>query len=159
MKKNVFVVLGLVMSVACASLPAPRQIQNAWQIDRSFDDVWQAAIESVPEMGLAIDKAQIETGLITTTETNLPEGTSKQYADWGKLSFSQFQQGFQGTFNIYVREIDEAKAELKMIPVYKVVFSDSMEHSKGEKGLWTRPAVSTGKMEAEFYDRVMTKLE
>ena len=158
--KRLFAILGTaILLVACAQAPAPRtDVVNAWSIERPFDDVWQAAIEAVPEMGLEIDKAQIETGLITSVEAELPERTSKQYADWGKLSFTQFQKGFRGKFNIYVRKTGEGQTELKMISVYKIIYSDSLISSEGDRDLWERPAVSTGKREAEFYALIRKKL-
>jgi hypothetical protein len=81
-------VLGIVMSVACATAPAPRQIQNAWQIDRPFADVWQAAIEVLPEMQITIAQAEKDSGLITTNPVDLPI-SDRTYCDWGKLSFTQ----------------------------------------------------------------------
>ena len=46
-----------------------------------------------------------------------------------------------------------------MISVYKIIYSDSFISSEGGRGLWERPAVSTGKIEADFYARVQAKLK
>lgn len=153
-------VLGIVMSVACSSLPPPRQIQNVWQIDHPFADVWQAAIEVLPEMQINIAQTEKDSGLITTNPIDLPM-SDRTYCDWGKLSFSQTQKGLQGKFTIYVKKLGDFQTELKMAAVYEIFFDDSLDRAavRTDRTLYKRPCVSTGKMEADFYSRVLTRLK
>jgi hypothetical protein len=167
--KNLTIVLVyLFLCVSCASLPAPRQIQNEWMIDRPFTDVWRAALETLAEMNInVIEPLDKESGMIMTNLTNFPED-DKACWDCGKLSFTQFDQGHRGKVTIFVKNIDEAKTALKIIANFEVVFTDSMHESltksrleRAVQGdtLFQRPCVSTGKWEADFYGIVQEKLK
>ena len=146
--------------LSCATAPPPRQIQNSWLIDRPFDDVWQAAIEVLPEMQLTIAQIEKDSGLITTNAVDLPMG-DRTYCDWGKLSWTQIQKGLQGRFTVYVKKISEAQTELKIVAVYEIFFDDSMDRAvnRTDRTIYKRPCVSTGKMEADFYSKVLARFK
>lgn len=169
MRKNVLMVLWIVMSVACVTMPAPRQIQNEWAIDRPFDSVWQATLEMLAEMNLSlIEPIQKESGLISTELANFPEN-QKACWDCGKLAFTQFSQGHRGKITVFVKKIDEAQTGLKIVANFEILFTDSTDESLTKRrleravqagdNLFKRPCVSTGKWEADFYARVQAKLK
>lgn len=86
--------LFLSVFLSCATAPPPRQIQNSWQIDQPFDDVWQAVIEVLPEMQLAIAQTEKESGLITTNPIDLTTG-DRTYCDWGNLAGRKAKRDFE----------------------------------------------------------------
>lgn len=46
MRKNGLMVLGIIMSVACATAPALRQIVNSFPFEQLYDSVWSAVVET-----------------------------------------------------------------------------------------------------------------
>jgi len=159
MRKSVLMFWGIVMLVACATAPPLRRIQNSWHLDRPFADVWQAAIEVLPEMQITIAKTEKDSGLITSNPIDVPD-EPKSYCDCGRLSTMQYLRGLQGTYTVYVKKNEETTTELRMVVVYMLYF-----HDKGTVDItdqtthWKRGCVSTGKMEADFYSRVLARLK
>jgi hypothetical protein len=164
--KNLSLVLACLFLASCASLPAPRQIQNEWIIDHPFTDIWRATLETLAEMNIeVIEPLDKESGMIMTKLTNFPEN-DKECWDCGNLSFTQSNEGHRGKVTIFVKKIDETQTALKIIANFEMVFTDSMHEvltrSKLERAiqgddLFSRPCVSTGKWELDFYARVKEK--
>jgi uncharacterized lipoprotein len=168
MKKTVALAAVVCLGVSCASLPAPRQIQSSWRIDKPFDQVWQGTLETLAEMdfklAMPLDKSS---GLISTELMNIPENR-KEWWDAGKLAITQFKQGYRGKITVFVKAIGDAQSELKIISKFEVLFTDSMQTAltksrmeqaiQGED-LFARSCVSTGKLEAEIFRLVSEKMK
>jgi len=160
MRKSVLMFWGIVMLVACATAPPLRRIQNSWHLDRPFADVWQAAIEVLPEMQITIAKTEKDSGLITSNPIDMPESGAKSDCDCRRLSITQYRRGLQSTFTVCVKKIGETTTELRMVAVYVLFFHDTgAVDITDQTTLWKRGCVSTGKMEADFYSRVLTRLK
>lgn len=128
---------------------APRLIQNAWTIDRPFDDVWQAAIEVLPEMQLTVANMEKDSGFIRTDPLNfLAQGIlSTDNSSLCDCGVGLKELGRQGNFNVFVKKVGSTQTEMKMIAVYEVFFRR-----------FKRSCISTGGMEAEFYKRILERL-
>lgn len=153
---------------ACASVPAPRQIQNSWIVSGSLDSVWRAALEALAELNvpivMPIDK---DSGIITTELLSLP-GNRKGCWDCGKLAFTQFSEGHRVKLTVFVKPAAEGQAELKVVANYEVLFTDSshealtksrLERAVQGDTLFSRPCVSTGEFEREVYEIVLSKMK
>jgi len=161
MKKYVtlFVIMAL---MGCATVPVPRLIQNAWIIDQGFDEAWTMTLETLTEMGMTPERFEKDSGLIITEAVAIRGNNKSGPCDCGKLAFTQFESHREATFTVLVKAINENKSEIKIIGDYKVYFTDSIDaatQSRLErmihKQLYVRPCVSTGKVEVEFYSKIV----
>lgn len=164
--KNIFVLIVVVfIGAACAALPEARQIQDSWTIDKPFDQVWQSSLETLAEMdfklAMPLDK---DSGLISTELTNIPE-SKKEWWDSGSLAFTQFKKGFRGKITAFVKKNGDDQTQIKIISKFEILFTDTLDSATKSRieqavqgdTLYTRPCVSTGKLEAEIFKRVSEK--
>jgi hypothetical protein len=131
----------------------PRQIQNSFPIDKPFDLVWQAVIETFAKLNLPILNMEKASGLITTdwiSVKNQEDGTG--YCDCGKKGPLFIEQEWRVKFNVFVKRIAGESSEMQVNAVFE-------ELSIGLEGtiVGTSSCVSTGKFEKEIYDRVVAK--
>ena len=151
--------LGLMclMIYGCATAPAPRQIIKAFPIEASFDDAWQAVIESFAEMNLPIANMEKDSGLITTDWEIYPRGKAGNvYCDCGGLGLNMEIER-RGRFNVFVRRLTEYSCELKVNCIYNQRIQPAM--AEGSTGLTSRNCVSTGKLKAVMFEIVESKLK
>lgn len=155
--KILFLGLICLMVYGCATAPAPRQIVKAFTIEASFDDVWVAVIDTFAEMNLPIANMEKDSGLITTDWEIYPRGKAGNvYCDCGGLGLNMEIER-KGRFNVFVRRLTENSCELKINCIYNRTIQPVM--AKGSTGITSRNCVSTGKLEAEMFEIVMSKLK
>jgi hypothetical protein len=92
--------LPLFVLAACATLPAPREVQRAFEYDASFDAVWFALIDVFGEMNFPIDNLEKDSGIITTDWIGLD--LDDGYADCGEPGLN-LARDHEGMFNVVVR--------------------------------------------------------
>jgi uncharacterized lipoprotein len=139
------------MLAACATSPVPRQIQNSFPIDQSFEKVWQAVIETFAELNLPIMNMEKASGLITTDWISFRgQKNETGYCSCGRARFPLSEVDRTGKFNVYVKKIGEGSCEIKVNSVFEktAAYQDAVEKQF---------CVSTGKLEKEIYDRVLEK--
>jgi len=152
-------VLGLtcLMIYSCATAPLPRQIAKVFPIEAPFDEVWQAVIETFAEMNLPIVNMEKDSGLITTDWIAYPLGKAgKVYCDCGGLGLN-VEISREGRFNVFLRKIDGNSCELKVNCLFSQRIQPVM--AEGATGITRRNCVSTGKLEADMFEMVKSKLE
>lgn len=133
--------------------PKPRQIQNSFPIEKSFDSVWPAVIEVFAELNLPIMNMEKASGLITTDWISFDSSKVYSYMDCGDLSALAFtQKTRRGKFNVFVKKTDEKGCEIKINSVFETAVFYS-------GGVQTFPCVSKGVLEAEIYKRVTGKIK
>ena len=141
----------------CATAPAPRTITSAFPIEASFDDVWAGVIDSFAEMNLPIANMEKDSGLITTDWITYPLGKAgKVYCDCGGLGLN-VEISREGRFNVFLRKIDGNSCELKVNCLFSQRIQPVM--AEGATGITRRNCVSTGKLEADMFEMVKSKLE
>ena len=142
--------------ISCATAPAPRQIVKAFTIEASFDEIWQAVIESFADMNLPIMNIEKDSGLITTDWEIYPRGKAGNvYCDCGGLGLN-VEIERRGRFNVFVKRLTENSCELKVNCIYNQTIQPAM--AKGSTGITRRNCVSTGKLEAEMFELVKSKI-
>ena len=168
MKMIVLLASVAIISAACASLPAPRQIQDSIAISAPLDRAWQAALETLAELDFALaTPLQKESGLISTELMNIAESQSAWW-DAGSLNFTQFKRGYRGKVTVFVRADGADQCQVKVRSKFEILFVDSVHESltksefaqavRGED-LFSRPCVSTGVLEAEIFTRISEKIK
>jgi len=158
MRIKIFV-LGLMcfMIYGCATAPAPRQIVKAFTIEAQFDDVWVAVIDSFSEMNLPIANMEKDSGLITTDWIGYPLGKKgKVYCDCGGLGI-WIELEREGRFNVFVKKITESSSELKVNCLYRQTIQPAT--AGAGDSIKVRTCVSTGKLEADMFETVKSKLK
>ena len=156
MVKRIFLV-GLVclMLAACATSPVPRQIQNSFPIEQPFEKVWQAVIETFAELNLPIMNMEKASGLITTDWISFRgQKNETGYCSCGSAGYPFHEQDRRGKFNVYVKTVSIGSYEIKVNAVFEQ-FSVDVISSSGATRI--RPCVSTGNLEKEIFDLVVTK--
>ena len=167
--KKIFCVLGIFfIFISCAKLPVPCQIQDSWIIDKPFDQIWQTTLETLAEIDFKL-AAPLEkaSGLISTETRDFPK-TQKDYWDYGSLAFTQFKEGYRGKLTIFIKKQDNSQTELRIVSKFNVLFTDTthealtksrLERAVQGEDLFSRPCISTGKLEFEIYQLIMEKLK
>jgi len=147
--KSKILVWGSILFIfwSCATAPVPQQIVNSFKIDRAFDSVWVAVIETFSDLQLPILNMEKDSGLIVTDWIDFKGQDNNGYCDCGKLTWKK-EETREGKFNIFVKKITEASCEIKINTMYRQIIINY-----GDK----RDCVSTGKLEKEFYDLVLGK--
>lgn len=146
MRKRIFWV-GVICLILAACRPAlvPPEIQNSFPIEQPFDKVWQAVIETFAEMNLPIMNMEKVSGFIATDWIVFDEGTG--YCLCGDPDFIVDRLG---KFNVYVKKIGDNSCEIKVYSIFESTASYPLETRK-------QPCFSTGKLERDIYDLVITK--
>ncbi len=134
--------------VACATTPVARQIQNSFPVDKPFDSVWTAVIETFAELNLPILNMEKASGLITTDWIKMDD---PQMSDCGKRGVMTAEQGRVVKFNVFVKRVGET-CEMKVNAMFEISIS-----VYGNRNLSTASCVSTGKFEKQIYDLVLAK--
>lgn len=157
MKNKLFAVVFLCVGLAsCAVAPATRQIVNSFPIDKPFDQVWTAVIETLSELNLSIMNMEKVSGLITTDFISFQGQTNKDYCDCGTLGTSAEweETDRQGKFNVFVKRISDNSCEIKINSVFKVTM-----RNVSSKQVDSSPCVSTGNLEANIYKLIKDKIK
>ena len=153
-------VLGLIclMIYGCATAPAPRQIVKAFPIEAPFGEVWQAAIESFAELQLLIKNMEKDSGLITTDWIDFPLGKAgKEFCDCGRLALMSWEVKRAGRLNVFVKRGSVDSCEIQVNCTYEQTY-DSRSWSGRPLPTWKRRCASTGKLEADIFDMVKSKV-
>ena len=150
--KGFGLVLVCLFIYGCATAPLPRQIVNTFPIDKPFDDVWQALVESFSELQLPIDNIEKDSGLITTDWIDFTGQKNTDYCDCGGLGMS-IEQSRVGKFNVFVKKITEDSCEIRVNCMYEQTIQEPITDV-----ITVRKCVSTGKLEAAMFDLIKSKL-
>ncbi|MCJ7563620.1 MAG: hypothetical protein MUP52_03395 [Candidatus Aminicenantes bacterium] len=160
MKIKLFVFLCLCFSfISCATAPVPRQVQTAFPIDKAFDKVWQAVIETFAELNLPILNKEIGPGVISTDWINLEnKDNTNGYCDCGKLGIMAIEDLRHGRFEVYIKKVGDSSCELKVNTEFELIWrSIPPVYTIGGEATFTKKCVSTGILEAEIFKRVSEK--
>ena len=150
--KGFGLVLVCLFIYGCATAPLPRQIVNTFPIDKPFDDVWQALVESFSELQLPIDNIEKDSGLITTDWIDFTGQKNTDYCDCGGLGMS-IEQSRVGKFNVFVKKVTEDSCEIRVNCMYEQTIQEAITDA-----IIVRKCVSTGKLEAAMFDLIKSKL-
>ena len=137
----------------CATAPKPRQITNAFPIEKPFDDVWQAVIESFAELQLPILNMEKDSGLITTDWIDFTGQKNTDYCDCGGLGMN-IEIKRIGRFNVFVKRVATSSCEIQINSMYEQTVDETMSSR-----IYKRKCVSTGKLEADMYRLIKSKLD
>lgn len=151
-------VLGFVclFLIACATAPVPRQIVNTFPIEKSFDLVWQAVIESFAELQLPIQNMEKDSGLITTDWIDFKGQKNTDYCDCGGLGIN-VERSRNGRFNVFVKNISKNSCEIKVNCIYQQTIQPVT--AKAWDAISTRKCISTGKLEKDMFELIKSKLD
>lgn len=156
MKYRVFCVVVVCLAIAaCASAPVARQIQNSFPVDKPFEAVWTAVIETFAELNLPILNMEKASGLITTDWISFKgqrDGVGN--CSCGKAGYPFAEQDRRGKFNVFIKKITDDACEMRVSAIFEQLSMDVWTNSGNTR---TRPCVSTGMLEREVYDRVAGK--
>jgi hypothetical protein len=150
--KHRFFCTGLVCLAlaACATAPVARQIQNSFPIDQPFEKVWQAVIETFADLSLPILNMEKVSGLIVTDWISFQgQKDESGYCSCGKAGFPFGEMSREGKFNLYVKKVADV-CEIKLNSTFEVIFAYQEQRTR-------RACVSTGKLEKEIYELVLSK--
>lgn len=157
MKKLCMGLIIVLFLVACGTAPKPRQIQNAFQIDKSFDSVWPAVIGTFADLTLPISNMEKASGLIATGWITVPgsydtfaKDNETGYCDCGAPAISWGRVTRAGKLNVSVKKINETSCEVIINAKFEFAWdreSESVSYT----------CVSTGKLEAEMFKRISEK--
>jgi hypothetical protein len=152
MKTKIWI-LGLIcfFIYSCAVAPAPRQIKNTFFIEKSFDDVWTAVIETFAEMTLPIMNMEKDSGLITTDWIDFTGSKGKEYCDCGKLGIN-IEIKRIGKFNVFVKKLNNA-CEIRITCSYQQIY-EPISFSGKAVSQYKRDCISTGKLEADMFNLI-----
>ena len=151
MKTKILILLISYIFLYCYTpSPTPRIIQNSFPIDRPFDNVWIALIETFVEMNMPIDNMEKDSGLIATDWIDFKGQTNEEYCDCGSPGIG-IEVNRQGKINIFVKKITQNSCEIKVSCLFqqKREFADSTTH--------TRSCVSTGNLERQIFELIISK--
>jgi len=138
---------------ACATAPAPRQIQNSFPIEKPFDSVWQAVIETFADLNLPIVNMEKASGLITTDWISFRDQKDNVgYCSCGSPGFPYGEVDRAGKFNVYVKKINENSCEVKINSVFE-------QTAAYQRSTIKRTCLSTGKLEADMFKRIQEKIK
>jgi hypothetical protein len=151
--KNSLLCLALLFSFSCAELTPtaakPMQIENIFELNRPFDKVWQAVIETFSDMNYPIANIEKASGLIMTDW----QTTDTSFCDCGKQILIEFVPHFiRGKFNIYVKKIDEESCEYRINCIFEML----LQYSTGTQ---TKICYSNGLFEKSFRKSVLEKVQ
>jgi hypothetical protein len=154
MKKHLGFFLVVCFFIGCATAPVPRQIQNVFPIDKPFDSVWQATIETFAELNLPILNLAKDSGLITTDWISF-QGQKNEtgYCDCGGLGINAELER-RGRFNVYVKKTGESSCEVKVNATFDHTIQSALDRTSPR---YTNSCVSTGKLEAEMFRLISEK--
>lgn len=154
-KKFLFLLVICFYLFGCGSLPEPRIITNIFTIEADFDSIWTAIIETFSDLQLPIQNIEKASGLITTDWIDFTGETGKTYADYGKLALLETASTLEGKFNVFVKEmIKENSYEIRV----NCTFEQNTQNFEGDFIRRIR-CVSTGELEAEIYELILSKID
>lgn len=149
MKNRFFcMVLVCLILAACGSVPVARQIQSSFPVDQSFDKAWEAVIETFAELNLPIMNMEKASGFITTDWLD----PDRSFYDCGTPPFTTANRETRGKFNVFVKKVSDALCEMKVNCIFELTIFYT-----GAGGAKKYPCVSTGKLEKEIYELVLSK--
>jgi hypothetical protein len=157
MKNKLFTIVFLCVGLtSCTVAPAPRQIVKSFPIDKTFDQVWTAVIETLSDLSLPIMNMEKASGLITTDFISFQGQTNEDYCDCGAPGASFTEIDRRGKFNVFVKRISDNSCEIKINSVFDRTSIYSLD--KNSRPV-TNPCVSTGKLEANIYKLITDKIK
>jgi hypothetical protein len=158
MKKFFVCLIIALFLVACGTAPKPKQIQNAFQIDKPFDSVWPAVIETFADFVFPISKMEKASGLIATDLIRLPgtydtfdKDNETGYCDCGGPAISWGTIIRAVRLRVFVRKTNETSCEVTINAKFDVTWERDFESRSYE-------CVSNGKLEAEMFKRISEKV-
>jgi len=157
--RSKFLIFGLfcLFFISCATAPTPRQIVKAFPIEAPFDEVWQAVIESFADMNLPIMNMEKDSGLIITDWIEYPIGKEgKKYCDCGGLGIN-IEIRRVGKFNVFAKSITDSSCEVRVTCSFQQTYETFSLEGSGTR--FTRNCFSTGKLEADMFEIIKSKLE
>jgi len=135
--------------ICCATAPPPRQIISSFPIEKPYDTVWQAVIETFAELQLPIMNMEKDSGLIVTDWIDFTGQNNNGYCDCGGLGIN-IEVNRTGKFNVFVKKTGDNSCDIKVNTMYQQMLKFGDTISK-------RNCVSTGNLEAEIYNKVKEK--
>lgn len=147
--KILAMVLVCIFLISCATAPPPRKIISSFPIEKPFDEVWSALIETFADLQLPIQNMEKASGLITTDWIDFTGQTNEDYCDCGGLGLN-IEVNRLGKFNVFVKKTTDNSCEVKVNCMFEqtIKFGDVVSKRK---------CVSTGNLEAEIFRLIKEK--
>jgi len=135
--------------ICCAVAPVSHQVQNSFPIQKPFESVWTAIIETFAELNLPIMNMDKASGLITTDWMS----ADKTFCDCGSPGFTTAERETRGKFNVFLKKVSDDSCEMKINCNFKMIVFYTVSNPKKYR------CVSTGKVEGSIYKSVSEKLK
>lgn len=162
MKSYLVTVITLVLFTSCATYkpPAYYKVEKKRIIYSDFDNVWNRTIEWFALQGTPIKQLAKESGFIST---DMVLSRDNNYMDCGSggagLFYSVDVQDPTGTFNIYVKKLEEEKVEININCFFNTVASVRDNRSGYTTASANKECNSTGRLEKDFLDSICSGLQ
>lgn len=154
MKKYLLLLTLAFIGLGCATAPTVRQIQNFFPIEKPFESVWQATIETFSDLNLPILNMAKDSGLITTDWISFRgQKNETGYCDCGIAGFPWGEVDRAGKFNIYVKRTGETSCEVRVNALFEQTVANVADQRQQSKNA----CVSTGRLEADIFKRISEK--
>jgi len=137
----------------CATAPKHYEFDPVCTFDCDFDTVWSAVVEYFAISSLPIATIEKDSGLIVTSWMNASKGTgseNKIYCDCGGAGLN-IPQWTRGKFNVFVKELQGGKVDLRITCVYQ-------QEREFMESYSTVDCASTGYLEKNIHDYVLAKV-
>jgi hypothetical protein len=134
----------------CAIAPAPREIMKSFPIEKPYDRVWSAVIETFAELQLPIQNMEKDSGLIITDWIDFTGQKNEDYCDCGGLGINT-EVRRSGKLNVFVKKINENSCEIQVNTMFEQMIRF------GDTAPTKRNCVSTGNLEAEMFRLIKEK--
>jgi hypothetical protein len=144
--------LGLGLGLAnFAAAPAPEQRFDRASIDKPFDPVWQAMVETLTELKLPIIKTEKEEGRIETDWVSY-KGQKNKTGNCDCRRPGEFSEvDRKGRFKIIIKKVSDAACEIRIDAEFVQMLSGIGRPDRSE------PCNSTGKLEGLIIQAVTDK--
>lgn len=121
--RKFLIVFAVIFAVAsCTTIPPAKTVfEPAQTYQTSFDDVWEAVVESFAETNTPIKNIDKNSGLIVAEMMAVPhvdggpgEGITSDFCDCGTPPGLMRQTGLVGNFNVFVRTLKDGQVQVRV---------------------------------------------
>jgi len=134
-------------------MPVPRQFENAFIIEASFDRTWAAVNESFADLQWPIQDSEKTSGQITTDWIKCVGQESLGYCECGELGLIA-EENLRVKILVILKISTENSCEM----MDNFTFEQICSNLEGTKH-FIRKCVSTGRLETKLYEMVNSKVQ
>lgn len=139
--------------MSCATVPPPQQDAYSALIERPYDSVWQAVIESLSELQFPILSEDKQSGRLTTDWVTLRRLIDEGYCDCGYLEPKMVESNLRVKLIISINLISKSTCKMEIGCSYEQNITDLF----GKKPKKNK-CKSTGKLESKICELVNSKI-